>query len=97
MQKINFTTDMAAVKSSELVVEAVVENLDLKRKLFKDLEAVSSMINDGSTFYSVHLSKTTLDLCIYFLNVGNFRLNHFSFKYIVIANFRYSSKFWPKG
>lgn len=41
MQKINFTTDMAAVKSSELVVEAVVENLDLKRKLFKDLEAVS--------------------------------------------------------
>lgn len=32
---------MAAVKSSELVVEAVVENLDLKRKLFKDLEAVS--------------------------------------------------------
>lgn len=42
LQRIAFTTDLAAVKSSELVVEAVIENLDLKRKLFKDLESVSA-------------------------------------------------------
>lgn len=50
MQKINFTTDMKAAASSELVVEAVIENLQLKRKLFKDLEEVSLY------FYSYNLA-----------------------------------------
>jgi len=41
MEKIKFTTDMSAAKSSELVVEAVIENVELKRKIFKELEAVT--------------------------------------------------------
>jgi 3-hydroxyacyl-CoA dehydrogenase len=41
MKNINFTTDMGAAKSTELVVEAVIENIELKRKIFKDLETIT--------------------------------------------------------
>jgi 3-hydroxybutyryl-CoA dehydrogenase len=34
------TTDMKAAADADLVIEAIVENLDLKRKLFKDLDAI---------------------------------------------------------
>jgi 3-hydroxybutyryl-CoA dehydrogenase len=39
-QRITTSTDMAAgVKNAELVVEAATENVDLKLKIFKDLDA----------------------------------------------------------
>jgi len=41
LEKITFSTDLNAIKNSELVLEAIVENLEVKQKLFKDIEAVS--------------------------------------------------------
>ena len=39
VRKISYTTDLAeAVRDSEIVIEAVVENLDVKRKVFKQLD-----------------------------------------------------------
>ena len=38
--------------NAELIVEAVVENLGLKQKLFADLEAASSAL--PSAFFAVH-------------------------------------------
>lgn len=35
------TTDMAAFAGCDLVIEAVVENLDLKRKIFAELDAIA--------------------------------------------------------
>ena len=38
--KINTSTSVAeSVKSSDLVIEAIVENIDVKRKLFAEVEA----------------------------------------------------------
>jgi len=43
LSKINTSTDMgAAVANAELVVEAATENVDLKLKIFKDLDAATS-------------------------------------------------------
>jgi 3-hydroxybutyryl-CoA dehydrogenase len=36
------TTDMQALAECDLVIEAVVENLDLKRKIFAELDAITS-------------------------------------------------------
>lgn len=41
-QRLSWTTDVAALKSCGLVIEAIVENPDVKRKLFQSLEAVTA-------------------------------------------------------
>jgi 3-hydroxybutyryl-CoA dehydrogenase len=38
LNKISFTKDIREIKSSKLVIEAIIENLDLKKKLFKTIE-----------------------------------------------------------
>jgi len=38
LQKISFSSDMSSVKDSELILEAIVENLEIKQKLFKEVE-----------------------------------------------------------
>ena len=40
LAKLSFTTDLAAAKDSDLVIEAVVEDLSVKDALFKELDAV---------------------------------------------------------
>uniref|UniRef100_A0A7S3LHW8 3-hydroxyacyl-CoA dehydrogenase NAD binding domain-containing protein n=1 Tax=Amphora coffeiformis TaxID=265554 RepID=A0A7S3LHW8_9STRA len=37
---INFTTDIQALKDTDFIVEAVIENLDLKEKLYSELGAI---------------------------------------------------------
>nr|MBK7063862.1 3-hydroxyacyl-CoA dehydrogenase/enoyl-CoA hydratase family protein [Deltaproteobacteria bacterium] len=37
----NFDDDLAKVKTADLIIEAVVENIDIKRKLFERLEALA--------------------------------------------------------
>jgi 3-hydroxybutyryl-CoA dehydrogenase len=39
--RITATTDLEAVSGSDLVVEAIVESLDIKRKLFQDLDRLA--------------------------------------------------------
>lgn len=42
MSRLSFQTDaIAAVKDADLVVEAIIENLDIKRKLFSSLDVVA--------------------------------------------------------
>ncbi len=40
MQRISFTTDMAALGDSDVVIEAVTEDLELKQRVFKELDAI---------------------------------------------------------
>jgi 3-hydroxybutyryl-CoA dehydrogenase len=40
LAKISFSSDLNDTKSCDLVVEAIIENLDVKRELFKKLEAI---------------------------------------------------------
>jgi 3-hydroxyacyl-CoA dehydrogenase len=43
LSKINITTDLkAAVKDSDLIVEAIIENIEVKRKLFAEVEEAAS-------------------------------------------------------
>lgn len=42
MGRINSSTDaLETAKTTDLVIEAIVENLDIKKKLFKDLDSVA--------------------------------------------------------
>lgn len=38
--KISFTTDIGAASDADLVVEAIVENIDVKRKVFAELDGI---------------------------------------------------------
>lgn len=40
MGKIKGTTDMSAMKDADFVIEVVLENLDLKKKVFKELDEI---------------------------------------------------------
>ena len=39
MEKITFTTDRSALADTDLIVEAIIENMDLKKKLYSELGA----------------------------------------------------------
>ena len=39
---IGYITELSALSDADLVIEAIVENLDIKKKLFADLEAIVS-------------------------------------------------------
>jgi len=41
LSKITFTRELGLVKNSELVLEAIVENLEVKQKLFKEVESLT--------------------------------------------------------
>lgn len=44
MSRINGSTDLSSVvKETDLVIEAIVENLEIKQKLFASIDGVSSM------------------------------------------------------
>ena len=75
--KIEFTTDPDALKDVDFVVEAVVENIDLKRDLYTKLGDLckpdtvfasnTSSLSIGGTFdrtVCVHRIKQTLGFCI---------------------------------
>ncbi len=40
LNNLNFTTDYSQIKNCDLVIEAATENLDLKRKIFKQVEEI---------------------------------------------------------
>jgi len=40
LEKITATSEFASIKGSRLVIEAIIENLDVKRKVFADIEAL---------------------------------------------------------
>src|SRR5713226_9219154 len=40
-QRISWTVDLRDLRDCDLVIEAVVENLDLKREIFAELDAVT--------------------------------------------------------
>lgn len=50
----NISTDTSALnacKSTDLVIEAIVENLAIKQKLFKELDKVASKFVNASNIY----------------------------------------------
>ena len=61
MSNLKFSTDLpGVVKDTNLVIEAIVENIDVKHKLFKSIDSVSihSILGDleyerVSQFYSL--------------------------------------------
>ena len=40
LSKINFTKDLKEIKGSGLVIEAIIENLEIKQKTFKEIEGI---------------------------------------------------------
>jgi len=40
LDKISFTTDLAAAADADLVIEAIVENVDIKKSVFKELDEI---------------------------------------------------------
>ena len=40
LSRINFTKDIKEIKESELVIEAIIENLEVKQTTFKDIEGL---------------------------------------------------------
>ncbi len=40
LKNISWTKDLGAVKSSELVLEVIIESIEIKQKLFQDVEKV---------------------------------------------------------
>lgn len=57
MSKLKFTTDLGeAVKDADLVIEAVSENLDLKKKIFTDLDKLTkpdAVLATNTSQYSI--------------------------------------------
>jgi len=68
--RLSGTTDFAALKDCDLVVEAIVENLDEKRKMFKAVEAVVGA-------HTILLSNTS-SLCITELAAATTRPDRFA-------------------
>lgn len=65
--RLTFTPDLnSAVKDADLVIEAIVENLDAKKKLFGGIDKVSEMANTSS-FKSLKLYINILVYLIEFL------------------------------
>lgn len=42
--KISFTTDLAKIADADLVVEAIVENLKVKKTVFQELDAICQIL-----------------------------------------------------
>src|SRR5690625_2576894 len=61
--KINFTTDLNEVKDVDLVVEAIVEKLDVKRELFAKLDEITRddtiLATNSSTIVSSKIADVT--------------------------------------
>lgn len=58
LQKIQFTPNINSIKNSELIIEAVPENLDLKRKVFKQVsDIVTTDTIIASNTSSISLGK----------------------------------------
>jgi 3-hydroxyacyl-CoA dehydrogenase len=59
ISQISFSTDvLKSAKDSDLVIEAIVENLDAKKKLFRDLDSISS----NSTIFASNTSSLPIGL-----------------------------------
>ena len=64
IQRINYTTDLPeAVKEAEIVIEAVVENLEVKRKVFKQLDELCPpsviLCSNSSSIKISHIEDAT--------------------------------------
>jgi hypothetical protein len=79
--KITFTKDLSVVKNSELVLEAIVENLEAKQKLFKEIESVRKSV------YLNRVGWLRNNLLLYSLDCPC--RDHFSFEYFVHPHQRY--------
>uniref|UniRef100_A0A0M3IS27 3HCDH_N domain-containing protein n=1 Tax=Ascaris lumbricoides TaxID=6252 RepID=A0A0M3IS27_ASCLU len=75
MKRISVTTDIQkAVKEADLVIEAIVENLDLKQKVFEQIEAACP----SSTLLATNTSSLRLgDIAVNLKRKSNFGGLHF--------------------
>ncbi|MDT7830098.1 3-hydroxyacyl-CoA dehydrogenase family protein [Pricia sp. S334] len=65
MENIHFTTDYADLKSCWLVIECVVEDLDIKREVFKKIEQVVShevMITSNTSAIPISILQADLEV-----------------------------------
>jgi len=56
LERIQFTSEMEAVKAVDLIIEAVVENLEIKQNVFKELEAIC----DAHTIFASNTSTMSI-------------------------------------
>ena len=59
LARLSFTTEVGALKDVDLIIEAVPEQLDLKKKVFAELDDV---VNDGAIFASNTSGLTIVDI-----------------------------------
>jgi len=56
LERIQFTSEIEAVKAVDLIIEAVVENLEIKQNVFKELEAIC----DAHTIFASNTSTMSI-------------------------------------
>ena len=64
MDKINWTVNIKDISKSFMVIEAVIENLDIKKKLFYDMESLVSnecILATNTSSLSVSKEKPTIN------------------------------------
>jgi len=62
LEKITATSEFASIKGSRLVIEAIIENLDVKRKVFADIEALC----DKQTILASNTSSISISALQYY-------------------------------
>ncbi len=74
-KRITYSTGLTDLKESDLVIEAIVENLDIKRKVFKDLEAIvneNCIIASNTSSLSIASLAASLEKAERFIGVHFF-------------------------
>lgn len=74
LKNISYTTNLDAINDADLVIEAIIENLDIKKKLFTDIEA---LVNDECIIASNTSSLSITSLAAALKKPGRFIGLHF--------------------